>query len=164
MRWRFTDKALLFAPWEYIATVKAGSLEEYSLLERWGETGKAPGSLLLESAVQAARWLVEASSSFTHSCVLREINHWRATDGLRPGERFCVFLRVTERSGEHLSLALRQKRVMPGERLPETAFREQPDDTGRADDADGLFSVSLTPLKDWYLPGDRETLWRELRP
>ena len=158
MRWRFTDKALFFEPWASIVTVKAGSLEEYSLLERWGETGKAPASLLLESCVQAARWLVEASSAFTLSCDLREIDAWQCLDGLRPGERYCVFLRVTERSGDHVALAARQMRVLPGGALPGPEFRQS---EGRED---GRFSVSLAPLAERYLPGDRESLWRELRP
>lgn len=156
MRWRFTDKALLFEPWERIVTVKAGSLEEYSLLEPWGDTGRAPASLLLESCVQAARWLVEASSAFTLSCVLRDISIWQAMDGLRPGERYCAALWVTERSETHLTLALRHARVMPGEDLPGTEFRQS------RGEADGVFSVSFTPLDEWHAPGDRECLWREM--
>lgn len=156
MRWRFTDKALFFKPWERIVTVKAGSLEEYCLLEPWGETGRSPAALLLESCVQTARWLVEASSAFTLSCALREIACWQAMDGLRPGERYCAALRVTERSGTHLSLALRQARVMPGEALPGTDFQQC------EGDADGVFTVSFTPLEEWHAPGDRECLWREM--
>lgn len=138
--------------------VKAGSLEEYSLLERWGKAGNVPATLLLESCVHAARWLVEASSSFTQSCILRDITYWRSMDDLLPGERFCVSLRVADRSASHLSLAAYQTRVMPGESVPGVDFRRC------EDEADGLFSVAFAPLGEWHSPGDRECLWRELRP
>ena len=156
MRWRFVDKAVFFTPWEAIAIIKAGSLEEYSLLERWGESGLAPASLLLESCVQAARWLVEASSSFSLTCELREVVFWHGMEGLRPGERYWAFLQVVERDGESLTLALRQKRLLPGEGALAPDF-------GCNSEADGMFSVSLTHLAARYLPCDRECLWQEIR-
>ncbi|MDR2208961.1 MAG: hypothetical protein LBE22_08335 [Azoarcus sp.] len=156
MRWRLVDKAISFTPWEAIAIIKAGSLEEYSLLERWGERGLAPASLLLESCVQAARWLVETSSSFSLTCDLQEVGFWHAMEGLRPGERYWVFLRVVERGNESLTLSLRQKRLLPGQGVPEPDFRCD-------GEADGMFSVSLTHLAARYLPRDRECLWQEIR-
>ncbi|MCL2591452.1 MAG: hypothetical protein FWD67_11435 [Betaproteobacteria bacterium] len=156
MRWRFVDKAVFFAPWKAIAIIKAGSLEEYKLLERWGENGLAPASLLLESCVQAARWLVEASSSFSLTCDLQEVGFWRATEGLRPGERYWAFLQVVERGDESLTLALRQKRLLPGEGPLDS-------DASYNGEADGRFSVSLTHLAARNLPHDRECLWQEIR-
>jgi hypothetical protein len=158
MRWLFTDKALYFEPWKCIMAVKAGSLEEYGLLERWGEPGQAPASLLLESCVQTARWLVEASSSFTQSCDVTAIDYWRSMEGLHPGERYCVLLRVLERHENRLALTANGLRVMPGAALPGAAFRNEPGE------ADGTFSVSFTPLAARCLPADRECLWREIRP
>ena len=156
MRWQFTDKALFFAPWESILTLKAGSLEEYSLLERWGEPGQAPAALLLESFLQSARWLIEASSSFTLSAVPLEVDYWKALPGLRPGERFCAFLRVTERSRARVRFALRQGRVPPGKEPPGIDIWQTP-----AED-DGILTCALTPLEHWYLPGDRRCLWQEI--
>ncbi len=158
MRWRFTDRALFFEPWEGIMTVKAGSLEEYSLLERWGEPGQAPPALLLESCVHAAHWLVEASSSFTLSCDLLAIDYWRSMEGLRPGERYCVLLLAVERRESQMTLAAHHWRVKPGGELPDAGIR--PDRT----EAAGLFSVAFAPLEERHIPEDRACLWRELRP
>jgi hypothetical protein len=166
MRWRFTDKALHFAPWESILTLKAGSLEEYSLLERWGEPGRAPAALLLAGCVESARWLVEASSAFAVSCELQAIDFWRAPPGLAPGERFCAFLWIVERNDNSLRLALRQRRLSPGEVTPELdAWQglDNPNDTDDTDDVDGLFTCAFAPLAAWHAPAERAALWREMR-
>ncbi|MDR3054310.1 MAG: hypothetical protein LBU53_02760 [Zoogloeaceae bacterium] len=156
MRWQLTDKALFFAPWQSILTLKAGSLEEYSLLERWGEPGQAPATLLLESFFQSARWLIEASSSFTLSCVPLEIDYWNVLPGLKPGERFCAFLRVTEHNRERVRFALRQGRIPPGKKAPGIDLWQS------ATDDDGVLTCALAPLEQWYLPLDRACLWQEI--
>jgi hypothetical protein len=157
VRWRFTDKILFFSPWEAILTLKAGSLEEYSLLERWGEPGRAPATLLLEACVQSARWLVEASSEFTRSCDPVEITHWQTPPGLRPGERFCALLRVEAREAEHIRFRVGQKILAPGESPP-------PIEAIRAavDGVSASLLCALTPLDDRHLPADRACLWREI--
>ncbi|MDR3213472.1 MAG: hypothetical protein LBT71_06090 [Azoarcus sp.] len=159
MRWRFPDKALFFSPWESILTLKAGSLEEYSLLDRWGEQGCVPSALLLESCIQSARWLVEASSSFVLSCEPVDIAHWQAPPGLRPGERFCALLRVTARDAEYIHLVLRQKILAPNEPLPALQAWQ---DTDKGDD--GGVTCAFVPLQTRHLPADRACLWRELGP
>jgi hypothetical protein len=155
VRWRCVDTALFFSPWEAILTLKAGTLEEYSLLERWGEPGRVPAALLLEGCFQSARWLVEASSAFAVSCAPVEITHWRAPPGLRPGERFCAFLRVSGRDAEHIHFALRQKILAPLDPAP--TLDAWPD----ADD--GRFTCAFTPLSAWDSPADRADLWQEIR-
>ena len=156
MRWQFTDKALFFAPWNALLMLKAGSLEEYGLLERWGEPGRAPAILLLESSFQSARWLVEASSSFVLSCEPLEIEHWNAPPGLRPGERFCVFLRGTERREAHIVFSLHQRRLMPGDAPPGLDFWQN------SGEPDGRIGCSLVPLNERDRPADRACLWREV--
>ncbi|MDR0441671.1 MAG: hypothetical protein LBI59_11950 [Candidatus Accumulibacter sp.] len=156
MRWRFTDKALFFSPWAAILTLKAGTLEEYSLLERWGEPGRAPAAFLLESCFQSARWLVEASSAFALSCAPVEVAHWRALPGPRPGERFCAFLRVTGRDSAQIRFALRQKILAPGEDAP------APDAWPAVGEDDGRFTCAFTPLSAWDSPADRACLWQEI--
>lgn len=156
MRWRFVDKALHFVPWEAILTLKAGSLEEYSLLERWGEPGRAPGLLALETCIQSARWLVEASSGFALTCDPVEIALWRAVPGLRPGERFCAFLRIDARDDKHVHFALGQKTVPPGEAPPGVDFWREARQTA------GRLSCRLTPLERRCLPADRACLWEEI--
>ena len=157
MRWRFTDKAVSFAPWESIAIVKAGSLEEYGLLERFGESGLSPASLVLESCVQAARWLVEASSSFAVSADLLEVDFWRVMPGLTPGERLYASLRVEARHAGSVRFAAYQHRAAPGE-----AFFAEVLTPDGAREPDGVFSMAFSPLAERYLPGDRACLWGEL--
>jgi hypothetical protein len=158
VRWRFPDKALSFSPWESILTLKAGSLEEYSLLNIWGESACAPASLLLEGCIQSARWLVEASSSFSLSCEPAEITFWQAPSGLRPGERFCMFLRVAERGSKYVRFILRQKILLPNEPPP------APEIWQVGDRIDGVLTCTLTPLSEHYLPVDRASLWQEIAP
>ncbi len=152
MRWRFTDKVLSFTPWQAIVTLKAGSLEEYSLLLRWGRPAEAPPILALEACIQSARWLVEASSAFSQSIEPLEIAHWRAMEGLRPGERLRISLQVEERSAERICFKVWQKRLFPGQAT------DKPD----AAEPDLLFSANLVPLAERFLPQDRACLWREL--
>jgi len=157
MRWRFTDKVLDFVPWHSIVTLKAGSLEEYSLLERWGSPGEAPAILTLEACIHSARWLVEASSAFRQTLAPLEISHWRALEGLRPGERLRVNLSVEERSGERIRFKAHYARLRPGQ---ESASVER--SIPASDAADLLFDAMLMPLAEYALPQDREHLWREL--
>jgi len=157
MRWRFTDKVLAFAPWQAIVTLKAGSLEEYSLLERWGQPGEAPAILTLEACIQSARWLVEASSAFSQTIEPLEISRWLVMAGLRPGERLRVSLRVTSHSAEHIGFNAWQDRLLAGQTdigpdaSPHTAT-----------EPDLHFSAVLAPLAGYCLPIDRACSWREL--
>jgi len=167
MRWRFTDKVLSFTPWQAVVTLKAGSLEEYSLLERWGRPGEAPVVLALEACIQSARWLVEASSAFSQSIEPLEIAHWRVMEGLRPGERLRISLRVEERSAEHICFKVWQERLLPGQTevcasVSSGASMSPACDLPDAAEPDLLFSAALVPLEERFLPRDREYLWREL--
>jgi hypothetical protein len=155
LRWRFTDKVLFFSPWETILTLKAGSLEEYSLLDRWGEPGRAPPVLLLESCIQSARWLVEASSAFTLSCDPIDIACWRVPSGLQPGERYCIWLRVAERESGCIRFALRQKILAPGESPPAPEAWKDAEE-------DGLLVCAFAPLHIRCPPASRACLWQEI--
>jgi len=161
MRWRFTDKVLSFTPWQAVVTLKAGSLEEYSLLERWGRPGEAPAVLVLEACIQSARWLVEASSAFSQNIEPLEIVHWRVMDGLRPGERLRISLRVEERSAEHICFKAWQERLLPGQVCASVSSSPACDSPDAAE-PDLLFSAALVPLAERFLPRDRECLWQEL--
>jgi hypothetical protein len=77
MKWRLVDRVLGFEPWVRLRAAKALSFEEQSLLERWGRPGEAPPGLVLESCVEAARWLVAASSSFTQTTRLLGLEDFR---------------------------------------------------------------------------------------
>ena len=157
MRWRFADKVLAFAPWQAIVTLKAGSLEEYSLLDRWGSPGQAPAILTLEACIQSARWLVEASSAFSQTIEPLEISRWQVMAGLRPGERLRVRLRVTSHSAERIGFHAWQDRLLPGQTDAGPGARPH-----AADEPDMDFSAALTPLAGHCLPADRACSWREL--
>ena len=156
MRWRFTDSICAFHPWQSIVALKAGSLEEYGLLERWGEPGLAPSILLLESAVQAARWLVEASSGFTCSADPAEIVQWPVEQGLRPGERCCSLVVVQEKTASYLRVGLAQQRIQAGEKVPPVQ-----DLLARFSPAQCM-TMNIVPLAGRYLPQDRAALWQEI--
>ena len=179
MRWRFTDKVLAFTPWRSILSLKAGSLEEYGLLERWGEPGQAPAILLLESCLQAARWLVEASSDFSLSLEPLEIRHWPAGQGLKPGECLCWFVQTEERNSGYIRFIARQRRLAPGERLDPAWSAPVPDNEDHSrreqnapwplswtaplpDAPEFTFTAAFTPLAALYPPADRACLWREI--
>ncbi len=158
MRWRFADKILSFEAWRSILTIKAGSLEEYSLLERWGEQGRAPAILMLESCIQSARWLAEASSEFSVSLEPLGITGWQAMEGLATGERLYSLLRVEERSEDRITLVARQRRIPPG-----VAFGFAEAASGWEEASPMRLTARLTPLADRYAPADRACLWQELR-
>jgi hypothetical protein len=156
VRWRFTDKVLHFAAWESLLTLKAGSLEEYCLPECLGLPKGVPAVLLMESCLQSARWLVEASSGFSLSCELLDIERWQVAPGLEPGERYCAFVRVRTRDNTTIDLALRQKIVRAGEALPDEAYwRDDSQD-------DAWFVCTFVPLDERCPPDDRASLWGEM--
>jgi hypothetical protein len=108
---------------------------------------------MLEAAIQAARWLAEASSDFTLSLDVCEITAWQAGPGLRPGERLLSSVQVTERVDKRITLAVRQTRIAPG------AVADKDEDAK----APVFHLVSeILPLAPLYLPLDRQTLWREI--
>jgi hypothetical protein len=144
MKWRFVDRIRAFEPWREIAADKAVSFEECCLLERWGRAGEFPASLVLESCVEAARWLVAASSDFTRTAALSECDRFEFSH-LRPAAPLAISVVVTSRSEQRL--AVRAEGRAPGRSGPV---------------AQGQLALDLLPLADSF---DREWLmglWREL--
>jgi hypothetical protein len=73
MRWQMLDRVETFSPWSSATGRKAISFEEYGLLKPFGRMGVLPETLVLETGVQLARWVVMASSSFQETCVLDDV-------------------------------------------------------------------------------------------
>jgi hypothetical protein len=145
MKWRLVDQVVAFAPWEHIAAVKALSFEEATLLERWGREGDVPPSLLLESCVEAARWLVAASSDFAYTAALAQCERFEF-GSLRPIVPLTVSVSVTSRSPQRLQV--RAECLAQGRSAPA---------------AQGRLALDLLPLADSF---DREWLmglWGDLR-
>jgi 3-hydroxymyristoyl/3-hydroxydecanoyl-(acyl carrier protein) dehydratase len=94
MRWRFADRIDAFEPWRRISGRKGISLEEYSLLERFGRRGVLPESLVLETCVHFARWLVAASSDWRQSCLLAGIEEFGYESEARMGDNMRVEIKT----------------------------------------------------------------------
>jgi hypothetical protein len=145
MKWRLVDRVVAFAPWEQISAAKALSFEETTLLERWGREGDVPPALLLESCVEAARWLVAVSSGFTRTAALSQCDRFEFGP-VGPAVTLTVSVSVTSRSAERLEV--RAECRAPGRREPV---------------AQGQLALELLPLAGSF---DREwvmALWGDLR-
>ena len=107
MRWRLVDHMSDFAPWVTISGRKAISLEEYLLLEPFGRQGFLPESLILESCVELARWLVGASSAFSLTATLSEVGEFRVDEPAGIGQLLDLTARVRNRRPDDLELECR---------------------------------------------------------
>jgi hypothetical protein len=143
MRWRFTDKVTRFEPWSAIEGRKAVSFEEYNLLAPFGRKGCLPESIVIESCVHLARWLVMASSGFSETCVISEMDRFEFARGTMAGSVLNLSLRVVERSEGRIRLAC------------EVADRTE--SLGR-----GNMVASLEPLAEMDVVEDMRAMWREL--
>ena len=143
MRWRFVDKVESLQPWRTATGRKAISFEEFSLCDRLGRKGVLPESLVIESCIHLVRWLVAASSEFTSTCVLSEV------------ERFA--LRREVGMGDSLALAATVLGREPGRLRIECRV-----ECGGQAVAEGVLSVELLPLPACAPPEDTRSLWHEL--
>ena len=144
MRWRFTDRVERFEPWRAIETRKAVSLEEYSLLERFGREGAFPESLVLECCVEAARWLVAASSGFDQAGVLEAVESFAFSGPAGMGDALEIKVALAGPAGQP-PLQLDCRVTAAGRTV-----------------AAGRIAVGLVPLAEGF---DRDWvggLWREL--
>jgi len=105
MKWRMVDRVLAFQPWQSLTAVKAVSFEELTLLERWGHPPGEPPSLCLEVGVEAARWLVAASSGFELATMLSEAADFQFAQPL-DGEILRAAISVTQRDTASLRAAV----------------------------------------------------------
>ncbi|MDR1085892.1 MAG: hypothetical protein LBP22_13815 [Deltaproteobacteria bacterium] len=171
MRWLFIDRILDFKPWEHIGVLKLGTLEEYFLLERWGEPAKSPGLILLESAIQAADWLVEASSDFSLTFSLKELYDFKSLRGLGPAEGLVWFIRVAAAEKSHLELVAQSYRcseatdVLEGLGRLKKTFRSysRTDESLKAPSVEVFrFSGETVFLSGLKMRDHRRAWWREL--
>lgn len=144
MRWRFADRIDAFEPWRMIRGRKGISLEEYSLLERFGRPGVMPESLVLEACVHFARWLVAASSEWRQSCLLERIEDFVFESEAGMGDNLRVEIMVTGRSEGEMRVACE---AGAGERLI----------------ARGTIVARLVDLNKIQDTEAMRIMWRELR-
>lgn len=143
MRWRFADRIDEFHPWASIRGRKGISLEEYSLLERFGRPGVLPETLVLESCMHFARWLVAASSEWRQSCLLAEIEEFVYESEAKLGDNLRIDLAISAQTDE---LAAVQCVVMADERRI----------------AGGNLKVNLVALTDLLDQESLSIMWKEL--
>ncbi|MBI5534886.1 MAG: hypothetical protein HY898_19320 [Deltaproteobacteria bacterium] len=143
MKWRFVDRVKRLEPWVRIEGLKCISLEEYSLLKRFGRKGTMPATLVMETCVDLARWLVMRSSDWSQGVVLSEVAEMRFDREVGMSD---VLLTTVEarRESESVIEAVCEARV-EGERVMQ-----------------GRFTVELVPLAELLDPEDVKALWKEI--
>ena len=139
MRWRFVDRIDEFEPWARISGRKSVSLEEHSLLARLGREGVLPESLMVESCVQLARWLVAKSSGFEQTCLLAGIDNFTVEREVGMGESLLMTLVVRDRSEDNFRV-----------------------DCEVGDAAQGELLLTLIPLAETCDPENTATMWHEI--
>jgi 3-hydroxymyristoyl/3-hydroxydecanoyl-(acyl carrier protein) dehydratase len=143
MRWRFVDRIEQFEPWRFIKGRKSISLEEYSLLEPFGLKGVCPESLILESFVHLARWLVVKSSNFQEACVLASAYEFAFEEVIG--------------TGGTLNMTLVLKNKLDGALELECQARDSGQLICR-----GVLGVGLIDLADIFDPDESKIIWQEL--
>lgn len=143
MRWRFADRIDQFEPWVLIQGRKGISLEEYSLLERFGRRGVLAESLVLESCVHFARWLVERSSGFAQSCLVDSIDDFAFVSPASMGDNLGIGIVLETRWDDRVVVRCRA-------------------DAGERRVAQGNLELRLVPLPEVADAQSQSILWQKL--
>lgn len=143
MRWRLVDKINAYEPWGWISGHKGISLEEYSLLRPFGRKGVFPESMVIESCVQLARWLVMRSSDFQQTCRLSGIHDFIVESWPGMGEVMVMDVAIEKREAEGLDVRCE---VKVAERY-----------VGR-----GRLTLSFHDLAEAYDPDLQDLYWQDL--
>lgn len=143
MRWRFVDRIEEFGPWVFIKGRKAISLVEYSLLHPFGREGTFPESLVLESCIHLARWLVIRSSDFKRTCLLTGLGSFNFDHGVGPGHLLRMRITVSLRREDSLQVDCEAT-------------------NGECRIGYGTFTVGMRELTEVADPEVMKVMWREL--
>lgn len=95
MKFRMVDRILGWEPRQVIRGMKTVSFEEYELRERLGYEPYLPESLILESLLQLANWLVMLSTDYEQMCIGAQWDEAQFLDTLRPGSRMVMEVTVS---------------------------------------------------------------------
>ena len=143
MRWCFVDRVESYLEWESITALKAVSFEEFHLLEKQGRQGELPESLLLETCIEALRWLIVRSSAFQLLSTLHSVEAFKIFTPARCGDVLRLTVTVENRSSDHVSAFCTV--LCP-----------------RADLAEGKISVETMPMDLSIDPSLLRGTWKEL--
>jgi hypothetical protein len=103
MRWCFVDRIESYLEWKSLTAIKAVSFEEFYLLEKHGRPGEFPESLLLETCVEALRWLIARSSAFQLASTLHSIEAFNMFTPARCGDVLRLTVSIEDRSPDFVS-------------------------------------------------------------
>ena len=91
MKFALVDRVLEIVPGERIVAVKSVSLAEEYLADHFPTFPVLPGVMMLETLVEAARWLVWQTEGFAHSLILlREAKNVTYKSFVAPGHALRV--------------------------------------------------------------------------
>jgi 3-hydroxyacyl-[acyl-carrier-protein] dehydratase len=97
MRFYLVDRILKLEPDRRIVAVKNLTLAEEYLADHFPAYPVLPGVMMLEALVQAAAWLVRASTDFAKTLVLlKETQNVRYGNFLRPGGQMVMEVEAVE--------------------------------------------------------------------
>lgn len=85
MKFRFVDRIMSWKPFERISGIKTVSFEEYNLKQPFGDQGRMPETLLLESLLQLGNWLILLSTDFKELGLIVRIAQINYLEPLCPG-------------------------------------------------------------------------------
>lgn len=94
MKFRMVDRILAWQPRRSIRGTKTVSFEEYQLKAPFGDQGRLPEMLVLESFFQLANWLIVLSSDFTQMGLAVRAQHVAFEGPVGPGERMDMAIAV----------------------------------------------------------------------
>ena len=87
MKFRLVDRILSWTPHQCIRGIKAVSFEEYSLKAAFGDEGRLPETLLLESLLQLGNWLILLSTDFQQMGMVVKMGRVEFHDALKLGQQ-----------------------------------------------------------------------------
>jgi hypothetical protein len=143
MRWCFVDRIETYLEWKSITVCKAVSFEEFHLLEKQGRRGEFPESLLLETCIEALRWLIVRSSGYQLSAALQSVEAFKLYTPARCGDVIRSTVTIEDHSPDHVSALCTV--LCP-----------------RANLAEGRIRVETLPLDLCFDPSLLQGTWKEL--
>jgi 3-hydroxymyristoyl/3-hydroxydecanoyl-(acyl carrier protein) dehydratase len=143
LRWQFIDRIEKFEPWDQISGRKVVSFEEVTLLEPFGMPGDLPTSLIVESLVQLAYWLVVGSSDFIFGCVLSGVENLCVDKPVKSGCQLRLDVSVAARDSHQLEVKV------------------EADSKGDCV-CRGTLTLDLIPLNELQDTNELEYMWSEL--
>ena len=97
MQFWLLDRICSFEPDKRLTAVKNVSLAEEYLADHFPEFPVLPGVFMLESATQAAAWLIRLSENYAHSIVvLHEARAVKYADFVTPGNALTMHVEQTK--------------------------------------------------------------------